>query len=844
MTAPASNHHLPSPDRRTPVTTYRLQLGEALTFDDVRELLPYLRELGVTDLYLSPILAASPGSTHGYDVVDHTHISAVMGGREGLERLARDAHAAGLGIVVDIVPNHMSVPTPIWHNPPLWSVLRDGPASPYAAWFDAPRGEKLLLPVLGQRIGKVLSDGELTVERISIPTEPERDEQWVLRYYDQVFPLAVGTHDLPLPELLRRQHYRLAYWRVGDEELNYRRFFDIATLAAVRVEDPEVFAGSHALILELLEAGTIDALRVDHPDGLADPEGYLNRLSQATGGAWIAAEKILAPDELLPPSWRAAGTTGYDAAWRIDQLQVDPAGARNLGALMRELTGNVPIDYTRVSSDAKREIISGSLASEVNRLVELLHTITSRDLYLSDHTFRDLRACVVELLVAADRYRAYVVPGRQAEEEQARVLRETADRARTRLSPDQFPTLDLVVAILLGEQVGAGEPSDTPERAEIITRFQQVCGAVTAKGVEDTTFYRWTHLTSLTEVGGDPAGFALPADEAHAWAQRVQHALPATMVTSTTHDTKRSEDVRARIDVLASYSAEWAEVVHRLRDLTADARPADLDGCTENLLWQTLWGTWAPTSGDPIDGERLGAYLIKAAREQKAWTTWTAPDAEREGQLAEYASALLNRADVAEEMNDFAALTSRAVRDTILANKAMTLTWLGVADVYQGSEVTRTSLVDPDNRRPVRYSGETGLGAALKRDSQAPAGAELTVDEAKLRLTARLCRLRADRPETFVGARSGYLPLPTTTACAFAYARLLDDEADVVVVVRRLGRRLERLGGWGSHTIVLPRGTWTDVLTGDDVVGGTRLLADVVGDEAVTILARPRAARS
>ncbi|WP_103062811.1 malto-oligosyltrehalose synthase [Actinomyces qiguomingii] len=842
MTTPEHERaaHLPRPGRRTPVTTYRLQLGTSLTFADARALLPYLHELGVTDLYLSPVLAASPGSTHGYDVVDHTHISAVMGGREGLEELARDAHAAGMGVVVDIVPNHMSVPTPVWHNPPLWSVLRDGEQSPYVAWFDAPRGEKLLMPVLGQRIGQVLKDGEFSVERMVIPTEPERGEQWVLRYYDHVFPLAAGTQALPLPELLARQHYRLAYWRVGDEELNYRRFFDIATLAAVRVEDPEVFAGSHALILELLRAGTIDALRVDHPDGLADPEGYLERLSHATDGAWIAAEKILAPDELLPESWHAAGTTGYDAAWRIDQLQVDPAGARTLGFMMRELTGNVPIDYARVAGDAKREIISGSLAAEVNRLVDLLHAITARDLYLSDHTFRDLRACVVELLVAADRYRAYVLPGRRADDEQAAVLRDTAERARTRLSPDQYPTLDLVVAILLGEQVGTGEPSDTPERAEIITRFQQVCGAVTAKGVEDTTFYRWTHLTSLTEVGGDPGGFALPADEAHAWAQRVQHTWPATMVTSTTHDTKRSEDVRARIDVLASYSAEWVELVHRLRDLTADVRPADLDGCTENLLWQTLWGTWAPASADPMSGERLGAYLIKAAREQKSWTTWTTPDTERESQLAYYATALLARADVAEELNEFAALTSRAVRDTILANKAMTLTWLGVADVYQGSEVTRTSLVDPDNRRPVAYDGDSGLRASLARVLQAPADAEMTLDEAKLRLTSKLCRLRAERPDTFVGERSGYRPLPTTTACAFAYTRLCDGEPDVAVVVRRLGRRLERLGGWANHTIVLPQGTWTDVLTGAQIAGGTRLLTEVVGDEPVIILSRVR----
>ncbi|MDU0349036.1 malto-oligosyltrehalose synthase, partial [Actinomyces sp. MRS3W] len=733
---------------------------------------------------------------------------------------------------------------PVWHNPPLWSVLRDGADSPYAAWFDAPPGEKMLMPVLGARVGQVLADGELSVAQMTIPTEPERGEQWVLRYYEHVFPLAPGTHTLPLPELLAKQHYRLAFWRVGDEELNYRRFFDIATLAAVRVEDPEVFDHSHALILELVGAGTLDALRVDHPDGLADPQGYFDRLWEATGGAWIAAEKILAPDELLPTAWPTAGTTGYDAAWRIDQLQVDPAGAAQLGALMRELTGQVPLDYQRVSQDAKREIIAGSLAAEVNRLAQSLYSLTSRDVYLSDHTLKDLRACVVELLVAADRYRAYVVPGRPADAEQAAVLRGGAERARVHLTAEQAQTLDLVVAVLLGEAVGSGQPSDTPERAEIITRFQQVCGAVTAKGVEDTTFYRWTHLTSLTEVGGDPEGFALSPDAAHAWALRVQGAWPATMVASTTHDTKRSEDVRARIDVLAAYAAEWHALVHRLRALTADARPADLDGRTENLLWQTLWGTWAPDCGDPIDAERLGAYLVKASREQKAWTTWTEPDSQREQQLADYAAQLLGRTDVAEQLDAFTALTSRTVRDTILANKAMALTWLGVADVYQGSETTRTSLVDPDNRRPVTYGGPTGLRAALQRASQLT-GAEadlaaLPLDEAKLYLTWRLCRLRAERPDTFVGTRSGYRPLPVTTTHAFAYARLLDAEPDVVVVVRRLGRRLEQDGGWGDHRVVLPEGTWTDVLTGAELAGGTRRLADVVADQPVTVLARQR----
>ena len=832
--------HVPAQGRRTPVTTYRLQMGSTLTFDDARRLVPYLRDLGVTDVYLSPVLAAAPGSTHGYDVVDHTRISEAMGGRAGLERLAADVHKAGMGLVLDIVPNHMAVPTPAWHNLPLWSVLRDGPDSPYASWFDVPIEAPILMPVLGARIGKVLADEQLVLERMIVPTEPERGEQWVLRYFDHVFPVAEGTQSLPMHVLVGRQHYRLAYWKVGDAETNYRRFFDVGTLAAIRVEEPEVFAGSHELVLDLLRTGTVDALRVDHPDGLADPTGYLNQLWEATDGAWIVAEKILAPDEPLPVGWHVAGTTGYGASWRIDQLQVDQGGATRLGGLMHELTGQGPIDYERVVEQAKREVINGSLAAEVNRLARLLDELTVQDVRLRDHTLHDLRACVVELLIAAQRYRAYVRPGQAADPDQAAVLHADAERARSRLEADQSETLDMVVALLLGEPVGSEGLTASPLRTEAVIRFQQVCGAVTAKGVEDTAFYRWTHLTSLTEVGGDPSGFALGADEAHAWADRVQDLWPCTMVTSTTHDTKRGEDVRARLDVLASYAEEWTDMVRRLRASTEDARPTDLDGRTENLLWQTLWGTWAPDSDDPMTAERLTAYLIMASREQKGWTTWSAPDIDREQGLTDYATHLLTDPDTANELNAFAALTAKDVSSIILANKAMTLTWLGVADIYQGSELTRTSLVDPDNRRAVDYDGEGGLRAMLSQDSAG--SSPRTLDQEKLRLTHRLAQLRAERPDTFVGPRSGYRTVPVTTSHAFAYARLLDEEPDVVVIVRRLGRRLRRLGGWREESVVLPDGQWTEVLTEQSIDGGAQRLADVVGDLPVVVLARDRQA--
>ncbi|WP_128772194.1 malto-oligosyltrehalose synthase [Actinomyces oricola] len=828
--------HMPAAGRRTPVTTYRLQLGERLTFDDAAALVPYLVDLGVTDLYLSPILTAAPGSTHGYDVVDHDSVSAVMGGREGLERLAAAAHAAGLGLVLDIVPNHMAVPTPAWLNRPLWSVLREGANSPYAPWFDAPADQPILLPVLGQRIGAVLDAGELSLETMVVPAEPECGEQWVLRYYEQVLPVAEGTETLPLPDLLDRQHYRLAYWRVGKEETNYRRFFDINTLAAIRVEDSEVFAASHALILDLLNEGVIDALRVDHPDGLADPGGYLERLWEASGGVWVAAEKILAPHEALPSSWPVAGTTGYDAAWRIDQLQVDAAGAAQLGALMQELTGDGGADYPRVVEEAKREIIAVSFTSEVDRLARLLKSVSLKDVRFRDHTLGDLRACVVEMLVAAERYRAYAVPGREPSAQTVAVLHADAARARSRLTADQGETLDLVLAVLLGGPIGSLDPDDCPELAEIAVRFQQVCGAVTAKGVEDTTFYRWTQLTSLTEVGGAPEVFAFGPEQAHAWAERMQRTWPATMVASTTHDTKRGEDVRARLDVLASYAQQWRDLVHRLRTATAASRPPGLDGRSENLLWQTLWGTWAPESGDPMDAERLGDYLVKACREQKTWTTWTDPNAAGEQALRDYAAHLLADPGVRAEMDSFATLTAPAVRAAVLVNKALTMTWLGVADVYQGTEVTRTSLVDPDNRRPVDYHSDSGLRPALARlDS---GGRPRCLDDDKLVVTSRLARLRAQRPEAFVGPRSGYRAVPVTTPLAFAFSRLLDGEPEVVVIAQRLTRQLESLGGWRQESVVLPQGQWVDVLSGRSMPGGVQALATVMAQAPVVVLAR------
>lgn len=819
----------PGAGRPLPVSTYRLQLTEQFTLDDAAAQVPYLARLGVTHLYLSPILRAAPGSTHGYDVVDHDEISPALGGRLALERLTAAAHDAGLGLVVDVVPNHMAVPTPVWHNKALWSVLAHGPRSPYASWFDVDwtAGDgALLMPVLGRRVGTVLAAGELSVDTQEIPGLD--GPQTVLRYFDHVFPVRPGTEDLPLGELVDRQHYRLAYWRVANEELNYRRFFDVGTLAAVRVEDRAVFDATHALLTALVRSGAVDGLRIDHPDGLADPRGYLERLAEATDGSWVVVEKILAPTEELPDDWASAGTTGYDVAWRVNQVFVDPGGAGELGAVMHRLAGDPPDALPALVDQAKREMVTGPLYAEVDRLADLAADICRDDVRLRDHTRRSLLDCLVELLVAADRYRYYVVPGEAPAPETAEAFAECVARARAHLEGDRLDTLDLLVDLLMGRESGSAGRTREARRDELVVRFQQTCGAVMAKGVEDTAFYRWTHLTALTEVGGAPERFAISPDELHAWATRAQHRSPLAMTALSTHDTKRSEDVRARLGVLSELPAEWSELVERVRAATAEHRGALVDGRAENLLWQTLAGTW--TAAGPIDATRLTAYLTKALREAKQHTSWTEVDDAYETAVLDLARAALAEPAVLEAFATWARVTRPGVRAATLGTKLVQLTLPGVADVYQGTEVPAVALVDPDNRRPVDFPA---LAAALDRLETEPTR---DLADEKLLVTSRALRVRRDHPDAFVGERAGYAPVPSSTSAALAFARTVGGKAVTVTVVTRLALALERLGGWAEHTVVLPEGRWRDALTGRGIDGGAVRLADLLADLPVALL--------
>ncbi len=807
--------HLPGKGNRVPLSTYRLQLQPDFGFADAQKTLPLLHDLGVTDIYLSPILQAVPGSTHGYDVVDHSRINRALGGKAAFKRLADAAHDLGMGVIVDVVPNHMAVPTPLSLNKALWSVLRDGPESPYRDWFDLGDrdGSGILMPALGKRIGQVLAAGELTLD------QGGEDEEPTLRYYDHVFPVKPGTEHLPLADLLDAQHYRLAYWKVADEELNYRRFFDVDTLAALRMEDRSVFDATHKLLLELFDGGYIDGFRIDHPDGMADPELYFRWLSECTGDSWVVAEKVLEADETLPNNWDIAGTTGYDTAWRIGSLFVDPNAGMPLTALAQEITDS-SASLTQVIEDGKRLVANTSLHAELQRIATLANEICRDDIRLRDHTFRALAASLTELVIALDRYRAYVVPGQPASPTSERVIDTAAQIAATRLDPEYLDTLGVVVDLVLGNEVGSAGRAHEARRYELIVRFQQVSGAVMAKGVEDTAYYRWTPLISLTDVGGAPQFFGISPDVMHTWATSAAANWPATQSLLSTHDAKRSEDVRARINVISEYPKEWVDMIQVL-----DPLAEEIEGHTRNVLWQVLAGTW---NEGFIEADRLIPYMVKVAREQKIWTEWSAPAEAAEAVMADVIQELLENEAVTEAFTGWAKQTEKQVRATVLGMKAVQLTAVGVADTYQGTERVQNFLVDPDNRAPLDTEALAEALEAVKTRNPK------TLSEEKLALTRAILRLRREMPEVFVGARAKYRPLATSTGHVFAFAR--GDEPKVVTIASRLTRAAEQEVRLMTHTVSLPEGAWQDIVSGDFFAGGTTEIGRLLAHGPVAVL--------
>ncbi len=771
---------------RSPVSTYRLQLTADFGFKAAAGLAGYLARLGVTHVYLSPILQAAPGSGHGYDVVDHSRVSADLGGEDDFRVMAGRFREHGLGIVVDVVPNHMALQLP--ENRQLWSVLAGGPDSEFAHWFDidwAMLGGKLLLPILGGPVEECVAD-----LHVDLAADPG-----VLRYFDNVLPLRPGTEGLPIRDLLAAQHYELAHWRDGATRLNYRRFFDIMSLIAIRQEDPGVFAATHEVLLRLMADGLIDGLRIDHPDGLADPRGYLRRLADATGGAWVVAEKILESGEELPPDWPCAGTTGYDALALVDGLFLDPAFPSS------------DTTFAEVADIAKREIASRTFIPELGRLARLLPGLDP------DLETADVHQVLVEMLAAFPVYRAYVHPGETPSAQARGVIATAVTTAKRRLPDRLHPTADKLATAALGE---GGAP------VEFVTRFQQTTGPVLAKGVEDTACYRWTRLVSLNEVGGDPDRFGISPAEFHAAAERLAVRWPATLTTLSTHDTKRQEDVRARLATLSEQPDRWAREVASWHEAT-DAETIDPD--TESLIWQTLVGAW------PIGADRLNEYLIKAVREAKTHTSWSDPDERYESAVCEFAARAPH-----DSIAAFVAALAPDARVNSLGAKLVQLTMPGVPDVYQGCELSGYALVDPDNRRAVDFDRRRALLAGL---GTAPLA---DLDTEKLLVTANALRLRREHPHWFAGA---YRPLIAHGPAAdhvIAFVR----GGHAVTVATRLPAGLRKIGGWAGTVLplTLPDGQdhWRDVLTGATHTGESVAIADLTRDLPVALLVPARTA--
>ncbi|MCS0635474.1 malto-oligosyltrehalose synthase [Streptomyces sp. LP05-1] len=777
----------------TPSATYRLQIQPEFPFPAAERAVPRLASLGVSHLHLSPVLEAVPGSSHGYDVTDHGRVREELGGEAGLRSLAATARANGLGLVVDLVPNHMAASPR--HNHRLREVLREGPGSRYARWFDidwAGGDGKVLLPVLGGRIGDELAGARVV--------------DGLLRCGGQEFPLRPGTEGLPLPELLDAQWYRLGWWRLARTELNYRRFFTISDLIGVRVEDPEVFAATHVKILELVRDGVIEGLRIDHPDGLADPETYLRELDRATGGCWTVVEKILSEEERLPASWPVAGTTGYDALRRIDGVFVDPAGAAELTERYRAYARPAADrggDWAATARRAAYEVVTHQLAAEVSYLTRTAERIAAADPATRDHAPWALREAVRELLVRLPVYRPYGTG------DETVLTPEAAAEARAAFAvPDEAAAVDLVRDLALGLR------GDGPDERAFRVRFAQTSSALRAKSLEDLAFYRHTPLLSANEVGGEPGRPAVEPAAFHTYCARLARDWPASGTVLSTHDTKRSADVRARIAVLSECPERFAKL---LADVDPKA-PAP-DGGVGWTGWQTAVGFGTP------DAARLGPALLKAVREAGLRTTWTEPDEAYERAVTDFAAA--GPAGPPQYLVEVLARElAPHFRANILGAALLQLTMPGVPDLYQGTEREYRALVDPDNRAPF---------------AAAEPGDERGEDE-KTGLTRAALALRRERPEAF-GPAGGYTPLTATGPAAghcLAFARA--DE--VVTAVTRLSLRLAQSGGWADTALTLPEGVWHDALAGDpagarEFPGGAPVaLAELFGDRPVALLAR------
>ncbi|WP_164879530.1 malto-oligosyltrehalose synthase [Afifella aestuarii] len=878
------------PLEAVPTATYRLQFREGMDFDTAAGLAPYLKRLGISHLYASPIFTAVPGSTHGYDVADFAELDPALGGAEGFARLADALKANGLKLLLDIVPNHMGASTA---NPYWADVLEWGEESQYAGYFDIDwSAAKLLIPALGAPYGKVLEDGEFGLRF-------DKDEgRFRFTYYDIALPLAPNTYgrilgeidepdfqELSLtfatgsadgagllqerlatlaedPEALAKieravgeiaadrealhdlheaQNWRLAHWRMARETLTYRRFFEITDLVGVQVDRPSVFEATHALVKELAERGDVAGLRIDHIDGLADPKAYLAQLAEIENAPYVVVEKILGPDERLPETWRTAGTTGYEFAHALTALQVDTEGLSRLDEAWREETGETR-PFSEIVRETKRRILTYNLAGELAYLVERAREIGKQDPTTRDYGPDSLRRALIEIATAFPVYRSYVDLSGASQQDRELVV---AAGEEAKLSPfvEDPGVVDFLVGLLLLENLSDHET--IASALYLARRFQQTTGPMMAKALEDTVFYRFNRLIALNEVGGEPE----PGPQAsfHPAMQERLETQPQALSTTATHDTKRGEDARARISTISEMAEEWADAVKRWNAILLPLVAEIDDGPAPepNVVWlfhQALLGGWPlELQPDDHDGmrdlvERLEAFMLKAVREAKERTSWTAANTAYEEKLSNFVRSALSN-DFAAYRQDFLKVSAplfAAGAVNSLVQTVIKLTAPGVPDVYQGTELWDLSFVDPDNRRPVDFDrrralldefgldefGEMSFSDALSRWREAVP---------KAWLVQRLLRLRGEHRGLFL--EGSYEPLAVEGPMAAqitAYARRVEGETLVVIVPRLPLSLLERDDGltlradaFADTFVSLPGGAarFADLLGGGDVEG-------------------------
>lgn len=727
----------------TPRATYRFQFHKDFPFARAEALLPYLDTLGISHVYASPITTAAAGSMHGYDVIDPTRINPELGGEEAFRSLAEAARARGMGVIIDIVPNHMGVAGGgnAWWN----DVLAKGQASRFARFFDIDWSRKLVLPILGDPLSKVLADGQIVVERRDGRAE-------VVAYGEHRLPIRDedqdGAETQQLVALLDRQHYRLASWRVSNDELNWRRFFTINDLAGLRVEDDQVFEETHALYFRLYEQGLIDGVRIDHVDGLTDPIGYCRKLrarfdaiTRDDGNhAYIVVEKILAADEPMGNDWGVDGTSGYDFMEDVSALLHAPEGTRPLAELWAQLSGRSD-QFAPEELQARQDLLAWQFAGQLDQCVSAFAALTASAPELEGAiTTPMLRRAIERLLWVFPVYRTY---GPDAPSSDAAIRRMARERVEPLLPPGEAFVVDQMLEWLAGSG-----PGDRERLGEAVRRFQQLSAPIAAKAVEDTAFYRHATLLSRNDVGFDAARLSLSIAAFHDRMKGRADRFPLAMLTTATHDHKRGEDVRARLAVLSAMPEDWRRQVEAWRMQTLDLAEG-VDPADWYMLIQTLVGTW-PEPGELDDfAERIAAWQEKALREAKLRSSWEDPDTDYEARCNHLAKTLIDSDEGTDFREGMAALLHRihpAADANSLVQVALRYTVPGVPDCYQGTEFADLSLVDPDNRRPVDYSArEAALG-----DGSAP----------KQKLMADLLGLRRQHPNLFT--HGTYHPLAVT----------------------------------------------------------------------------------